>query len=155
MNDLAQRAYFFDAGIRFGCQRCGACCTGAPGIVRVDKKELAAIAAHLGKPAALVADAYLMDWKDGYRVKEAPDGRCFFFDAGCRIYPERPSQCRTFPFWFRLLRSEAGWQRIQRECPGIGKGRHHTKNEILEILTAQLSPANGDAGTGDGHGGQR
>lgn len=41
MNRLDQRSNFFDAGIRFECRRCGACCTGDPGIVRVNERETA------------------------------------------------------------------------------------------------------------------
>ncbi len=47
MNRLDQRSYFFDAGIRFECRRCGACCTGDPGVVRVNEQEIAEIAAYL------------------------------------------------------------------------------------------------------------
>ena len=134
MNPLNQRSYFFDAGIRFTCRRCGGCCTGAPGIVRVANAEIAAIAAYLGQPVSRVVDAYLTAWKDGYRVKEDDDGRCLFFDDGCRLYPVRPNQCRSFPFWFANLRSEARWNAIQAACPGIGTGHHFAKEEILEIL---------------------
>lgn len=135
MNPLDQRAYFFDAGIRFTCRCCGACCTGAPGIVRIDKSRIAAIAHHLDLPVSRVVEQYLVTTEDEYRVREADDGRCLFFENGCRIYSVRPTQCRTFPFWFANLRSEVRWEAIRKECPGIGTGRHYTKNEILDILT--------------------
>jgi Fe-S-cluster containining protein len=135
MRPLDQRSYFFDAGIRFTCRRCGACCTGAPGIVRVDEAEIAAIAAYLGQPISQVVGAYLTAWEGGYRVKEADDGRCLFFENGCRLYPVRPTQCRTFPFWFANLRSEARWNVIQAKCPGIGRGHRYAKEKILEILS--------------------
>jgi hypothetical protein len=138
MNQLDQRPYFFDAGIRFTCRRCGACCTGAPGIVRVSAKETEAIAVHLGEPLSLVIETYLTVWEDGYRIKEADDGRCLFFGDGCRIYPVRPTQCRTFPFWFRNLRSEARWKAIQKECPGIGNGQFYSKADILTLLFDEM-----------------
>lgn len=134
MNPLYQRPYFFDAGIRFQCKRCGACCNGAPGIVRVNEREVAGIAAYLGMSDSGVVDAYLSPRENGYRVREAPDGRCLFFESGCRIYPVRPLQCRTFPFWFANLRSEARWEAVRRECPGIGAGRRYTRTDILDIL---------------------
>lgn len=139
MNRLDQRSYFFDAGIRFTCRRCGACCTGAPGIVRVNAKEAEAIAAHMGQPLSWMIEAYMTVWKDGYRINEASDGRCLFFENGCRVYPVRPTQCRTFPFWFRNLRAEARWTAIQQECPGIGSGQYYSKNDILTILFNSMS----------------
>ena len=134
MSLLSDRSYFFDDGIRFSCLRCGACCTGAPGVVRVSREELKAMTTHLGQPASQVIATYMTDFEDGYRVLEASDGRCLFFENGCRIYPVRPVQCRTFPFWLRNLRSEVNWAAIRKECPGIGKGRHHDREEILAIL---------------------
>jgi len=135
MNPLDQRSYFFDAGIRFACRRCGACCTGDPGVVRVNQREITDIAAYLGMSVSQVVRAFLYRWKNGHSIREESDGRCLFFENGCRIYPVRPKQCRTFPFWLSNLRSEARWKTIRSECPGIGKGRLYTKADILDILS--------------------
>lgn len=134
MHTLDRRSYFFDDGLRFACQRCGACCTGAPGIVRVTPAEIERIAIFSAMPAEELKTSYLTPWESGHRILEWPDGRCRFFDDGCRIYGVRPRQCRTFPFWFSNLRSESRWQSICRACPGIGKGRLFTKTEILDLL---------------------
>lgn len=138
MSLLSDRSYFFDDGIRFSCLRCGTCCTGAPGVVRVSKEELLAMAKHLDQSASQVIANYMTAFEDGYRVLEDGDGRCLFFENGCRIYSVRPVQCRTFPFWLRNLRSEANWAAIRKECPGIGKGRLYAREEILEILEAGM-----------------
>jgi Fe-S-cluster containining protein len=135
MNGLDQRSYFFDEGIRFECQRCGDCCTGDPGVVRVDEGEIADIAAYLGMSASAVVGGFLYPWENGHSIREAGDGRCLFFEGGCRIYPVRPTQCRAFPFWFANLRSEARWNKIHNQCPGIGTGRRYTKSEIMAILS--------------------
>jgi len=135
MNHLDQRSYFFDAGIRFKCRRCGACCTGDPGVVRVNEREIADIAAHIGMPVPAVIDAFLYPWENGHSIRETDDGRCLFFEDGCRIYPVRPLQCRTFPFWFSNLRAETRWNKIYSQCPGIGSGHRYTKNDILGILS--------------------
>lgn len=134
MNHLDQRSYFFDAGIRFECRRCGACCTGDPGVVRVNEREIADIAAFLGMSASAVGDAFLYAWENQQSIKEDGNGRCLFFEDGCRIYPVRPNQCKTFPFWFANLRAEQRWKKIHSQCPGIGSGRLYNKNEILDIL---------------------
>jgi Fe-S-cluster containining protein len=135
MNDLDQRSYFFDAGIRFECRRCGVCCTGDPGVVRVSEREIADIAAYLGTPVSTVVETFLYPWESGHSIKEDGCGRCLFLEDGCRIYPVRPTQCRTFPFWFANLRSEARWHEIHSQCPGIGSGHLYTKHEILKILS--------------------
>jgi len=137
MNELDRHRYFFDSGIRFQCQRCGACCTGAPGVVRVSGEEAIAIADFLGLPVQQTIETFLYPWEDGYSIREADDGRCRFFEDGCRIYAVRPRQCRTFPFWISLLRSEARWDSIRSQCAGIGKGPLYTKGEILDILNLQ------------------
>ncbi len=134
MNQLDQRAYFFDAGIRFECRCCGACCTGDPGVVRVNKRETAEIAAYVGMSISAFGGAFLRPWGNEQRIREAEDGCCLFFEEGCRIYPVRPNQCKTFPFWFANLRAETRWNKIHSQCPGIGSGRLYTKNEILNIL---------------------
>lgn len=135
---LAQRSYFFDNGLRFACQRCGGCCTGAPGVVRVSPTEALAIARYLNISPSPLDQPCLLPWQDGWRLEEQTDGRCVFFDAGCRIYPVRPAQCRWFPFWLQNLRSEANWGRIARQCPGIGKGPLFSKDQILAFV--QKSP---------------
>ena len=134
MNKLDQRPYFFDDGICFECQQCGACCTGAPGVVRVRDHEIAAIATFLDTSIQETIDTLLFPWEDGHSVREDADGRCLFYEDGCRIYPVRPRQCRTFPFWVSILRSEARWNSVRRQCPGIGKGRRYAKGEILAFL---------------------
>ena len=134
MKELDQRPYFFDAGIRFACRQCGSCCTGAPGVVRVQGPEITAIADFLRMPVQDTIDTLLFPWKGGHSVREDEDGRCLFYEDGCRIYPVRPLQCRTFPFWVSILRSEARFDSVRRACPGIGQGRRYSREEILDIL---------------------
>ncbi len=138
MPPLNQHRYFFDQGIRFGCQCCGACCTGAPGIVRVSPPEIDAIAAYLDRPVPWVVEEFVAPWEHGLRIREYDDGRCILYENGCRIYPVRPGQCQTFPFWFVNLRSEARWRTISQNCPGIGTGRRYTRDEILTIVARSM-----------------
>ncbi len=138
MKTLYLRPYFFDDGIHFECARCGACCTGTPGVICVDEDEIQAISKFLDLDAEDFKRQQLYPWKEGFSIKEHPDGRCIYFDKGCRIYPVRPMQCRTFPFWLQNLRSEEKWHKIEKECPGIGKGRLYEKEEILDILKQTL-----------------
>jgi Fe-S-cluster containining protein len=39
--------------------------------------------------------------------------------AGCMIYPVRPMQCRTWPFWDQNLKSGKAWKSASERCPGM------------------------------------
>ncbi|MFO7965045.1 MAG: YkgJ family cysteine cluster protein [Desulfobacterales bacterium] len=134
MEALFKRHYFFDEGIRFACLQCGKCCAGEPGTVYVGNNEIKSISDFLHTPILHVIERYLYPYRDAYSVREDDRGRCLFYENGCRIYPVRPVQCRTFPFWFENLRSELTWRQVEKECPGIGKGTLFSKEEILAIL---------------------
>jgi hypothetical protein len=134
MRDFRQRPYFFDSGIRFECTRCGRCCTGAPGEVRVTHAEIGALSDCLGIPVDQFIPLYCRPAAGGLGLKERPDGSCVFYDGGCRVYSARPSQCRTYPFWLKNLRSEEAWDQTCRACPGIGRGRLFQRSEIIALL---------------------
>jgi len=134
MDMSPHRSYFFDTGLYFECRKCGACCTGSPGIVRVKRDEIEKIARFLSVPVHEFMKKYIYSYGPGYSVREHPDGRCYFFDEKCLVYKVRPIQCRTFPFWFRHLRNEVNWKKISKECPGIGQGKHYTKEKIIDIV---------------------
>ena len=135
---LAQQAYFFDEGLSFECRKCGDCCTGAPGTIYVSRDEIDAIAGHLKIPVKQFCSRYLYPYRDSYSICEDRQGRCLFYNDGCLIYALRPSQCRTFPFWFSNLRSQKRWQQVAVHCPGIGRGRHFSKDEILQIVQTTM-----------------
>lgn len=130
--------YFFDKGLRFTCQRCGKCCTGEPGTVLVSSSELVQIATFLGMSNAAFKREFLYPYKGQYSIKEDDQGNCLFFAQGCQIYPVRPQQCRSYPFWFKLLRSETRWEQEARQCPGIGQGKLYSKEEILELVAESV-----------------
>lgn len=130
---LSQRSYFFDRGLHFGCQRCGTCCTGAPGTIYVGSDEIGPIADQLNISNGQCITKYLFPYKDSFSIREDAQGRCLFFEDECAIYSVRPFQCRSFPFWFDNVRSELRWAKIQRQCPGIGKGRWYSKEEIMAL----------------------
>ena len=132
----APQRTFVDMGLHFECTQCGHCCTGDPGIVYVAPAELAPIAAALGLSTQETIRRYLLPWRDGHTVCEEANGRCLFYDRGCRVYTVRPTQCRTWPFWLSNLRSEERWAKTAKACPGIGRGRCYSHEEILAILSA-------------------
>lgn len=136
LESLAGRGYFFDKGLMFGCTRCGSCCTGEPGIVYITEKEAVLIADFMSIPLDVLTERMLDSFKNGYTAREAENGRCIFYENGCVIYPVRPVQCVTFPFWFQNMRSVAAWEEARVRCPGIGRGRLFSREEIITLIQA-------------------
>jgi len=135
---LDQRPYFFDTGLRFECRRCGVCCTGVPGIIRVGAAESERISEFLKIGLEWFKQKYLFQSGAFQSIREHADGRCLFYENGCKIYPVRPRQCRIYPFWFTILRSEQKWREEAKECAGIGKGRLYTREEILGMVALDI-----------------
>ena len=130
-----------EEGVRFQCQQCGACCSGAPGTVYMTEEEIKHIAAHLHASVDGLKTTYLYPFRDSYSAREEPNGDCIFFrNGGCFIYPVRPEQCRTYPFWIRSFRSDKNWEETTRECPGIGEGPLFSHDEIEKRLAEGNTP---------------
>jgi len=126
---------WFEKGIRFTCTQCGQCCTGAPGVVRVEQTNIQDIAAWLGISPAYFRRKYVYKTDEGLSLKEKENGDCIFFKENkCTIYPVRPGQCRTYPFWFRNMRNAEAWKQTARECPGIGQGEFYDAEEITRRI---------------------
>src|SRR6516165_2359859 len=92
---------WYQEGLRFRCTRCGHCCTGAPGYVWVNDEEIAAIAGHRGDDVDEFRTMHVRQVGSRQSLREKANGDCIFYDKyqGCTIYPVRPKQCRTWPFW--------------------------------------------------------
>jgi Fe-S-cluster containining protein len=125
-------APLYQDGLRFECTRCGKCCSGFPGFVWVNEEELRGIAEFLGEPLDEVIGLYtrLLNGKRTLRDRLSDD--CIFYEAGqgCTIYPVRPRQCRTWPFWESNVLSPEAWERTQQVCPGSGHGELIPAEEI-------------------------
>lgn len=132
-------------GLRFRCTACGYCCTGAPGFVFVTREEITRIAAFLGRSDGWLPDRYLRKVGTRYSLTEhRGSGDCCFLEdhgttRGCAIYPVRPLQCRTWPFWPRNLRSPEAWAAAADGCPGMNRGRHYAAALIDRICGARRS----------------
>jgi Fe-S-cluster containining protein len=127
---------WYQSGLRFTCTQCGDCCTGEPGFVWVDEAELAAIAAFLGDPINEVRGLMTRATMRGRALREKANGDCVFYekDKGCTIYPARPAQCRTWPFWESNLASPETWRQTCEVCPGSGRGELIPAEEITRRL---------------------
>ncbi len=116
---------WYQDGLRFQCVQCGACCTGAPGFVWVNKEEIAALAAALRLDADEFERRYVRRVGIRKSLIELPGGDCVFFhreSCTCQVYQERPRQCRTWPFWGSNVATPAAWREMCEHCPGGNRG---------------------------------
>ena len=127
---------WYAGGLPFTCTRCGDCCTGAPGFVWVTDDELETIANHLGQPFAEVRALYSRKARGRQTLREKANGDCVFFERnkGCTIYPVRPPQCRTWPFWDSNVETPEAWKKTCEQCPGSGQGELIPVEEISRRL---------------------
>lgn len=120
-------------GLRFECTRCGHCCGGAPGHVWVDDAEIAGLAERLELSEEEFRRRYTLKVPGyGISLTETDDFDCIFYDRskGCTVYEDRPRQCRTWPFWGKILTSPRTWEIEARDCPGMNQGRRWSAEEI-------------------------
>ena len=116
---------WYQEGLRFECTQCGNCCTGAPGVVWITEEEMQEIADYRGISIGELRIHHTRLSRGRLTLREFANGDCTFFDGQtrrCTIYPVRPKQCRTWPFWNSNLENPEAWQEAQADCPGMGKG---------------------------------
>jgi uncharacterized protein len=122
---MAEQVPWYHNGLRFQCTQCGNCCTGAPGVVWVTDEEIRAIAEYRNISTGEMRIHHTRLVGSRVTLREYANGDCIFLDAGtrkCTIYPVRPAQCRSWPFWNSNLESPEHWTRAQGVCPGMGQG---------------------------------
>jgi len=135
---------WYGDGLSFKCTMCGNCCTGPQGFVWFDEAEGKAMAKFLGMTEhdfyAKHCKKKLGRWTlDEVRL---PNGNydCVFLDrddkgkALCGIYPVRPTQCRTWPFWDSNLTSKKAWDASAKGCPGMAHGGNFVPTEQIRVI---------------------
>lgn len=111
---------FWKGGIRFECQGTGRCCVSRGRHLRVS--TLAFTKKYCSKT-------------DGFFHLKQVQGPCEFLKGtSCGAYEARPAQCRTWPFWPENMNARVWTQEVKAFCPGVGKGRLYTAEEIQAIL---------------------
>lgn len=112
---------WYKEGLRFECTGCGQCCTGSPGYVWVSEEDIQAIADYLAMPVDVFMKRFLK--KEGNRyslIEKSSSFDCIFLEGKrCTIYPVRPTQCSTFPWWPSLLQNSEAWNNAASCCEGI------------------------------------
>jgi Fe-S-cluster containining protein len=164
----ADKSPWYADGLDFTCTTCGNCCTGGPGYVFVSDEEISRVAAHLNLGVPAFKKQYCRKVLGRVSLKEVrrPNGLhdCVFLtelpaeplgrdlEPGepvplgrrvCGIYPVRPLQCRTWPFWPENLADRSAWDRAAKGCPGMNRGgRHFERERVEELRDTKDWPAN-------------
>ena len=127
---------WYHKGLRFECTQCGLCCSGEPGYVWVEKDEIRAMADNMEMSVKAFEKKFVRKVGTEKSLREYPDGDCILLDPEkrtCMVYADRPTQCRTWPFWDSNLESKKTWKETCDACPGSGKGKlyslEHVENE--------------------------
>ncbi|MFT5732000.1 MAG: Fe-S-cluster containining protein [Planctomycetota bacterium] len=136
---------WYEAGLPFDCTACGNCCksNGDYAHVYLREEEVGAIADYLNLDPVLFLREQLVV-EDGWISLQADLPQCQFLTAEgrCGIYPVRPIQCRTWPFWEINLKEETWRGDVNKICPGSrdsdteARGELHPPERIEAIAKA-------------------
>jgi len=155
---------WYEGGLQFTCTQCGNCCTGGPGYVWASDVEIRRLAEYLKLSVKEVVEQFcrridgrisfterrnqgnydcifLKEEKVERPASNGTDEKIIHTKRMCTVYPVRPLQCRTWPFWPELLSSLESWNRAARRCPGMNVGRKYSLPQITEIRDAKDWPA--------------
>jgi uncharacterized protein len=160
---------WYAGGLKFTCSQCGNCCTGGPGYVWISREEIVRLAEYLKITPEETVEKYCRKLGGRFSLKEkrGPGGYdCIFLTEveadpgppgrelakgeqvplkrrGCSVYPVRPLQCRTWPFWPENLESRRRWDEAAVRCHGMNHGgRSFTRERVESIRDAQDWPDN-------------
>ena len=131
---------FYEKGLKFECQGSGKCCVTREGYgyVYVTLQDRRRFAKHLGITTARFTQDYCRKTNGFFHLIDGADGNCKFLkDKRCSAYEARPTQCRTWPFWPENMNAKAWKKEIASFCPGVGKGRTWSKEEIETQVNEQ------------------
>ena len=134
---------WYAMGLHFECMQCGGCCSGPDeGYIWLTKPEIKLIADFLKITEGQLRKKYIE--RVGMRttiLEHAGTKDCIFLRndgrKGCTIYPVRPNQCRTWPFWASNLTSSNSWNRAAQNCPGVNRGRAYDVAQVKKIKAAK------------------
>lgn len=162
-SDSTTKPWYAD-GLRFTCTQCGNCCTGGPGYVWISEEEVARLAEFLELSVEETLERHCRRVGDRISLREHRT-RSGLYDCNflkeieatrevegqtvrytkriCEIYPVRPLQCRTWPFWPENLTSEKAWQVASKKCPGMNdaEGKRYSLRQIEDLRDAKDWPA--------------
>jgi uncharacterized protein len=123
---------FWKDGIRFECQGSGQCCVARNGYgyVYLNIEDRRRFAKHFKISTGAFTRKYCKKTNGWFHLSDFK-GACQFLDGKrCTTYEARPNQCRTWPFWPEVMNAKTWNREVAAFCPGVGKGRLYTAQEI-------------------------
>ena len=101
------------------------------------------MAQSLDMPTSVFTKKHCQKTEGVYHLADGVEGRCLFLEGKqCGVYEGRPTQCRTWPFWPEVMNAKTWKKEVKAFCPGVGKGRTWTKEEIEQNLKLQEQSEN-------------
>jgi uncharacterized protein len=127
---------FYRDGLRFQCQGEGRCCVtrGRYGYVYLSFSDRRRLAAHFNMSTTEFTAKFTKKTDGLYELKYTGKDCPFLRNNRCAVYAARPWQCRTWPFWPENMDRNIWEQEIAARCPGVGKGKLYSAEEIEEVL---------------------
>jgi len=121
--------------VQFKCQDCCSNCCKTGGVVLISEEDVTKISKYL----KISRDEFYKKFtkeegKKIYLIDREIDDCIFLKNDKCSIYPVRPIQCKTFPFWPQNVKSEKRWNMVMNECPGIGEGKEYSRQDIEKVF---------------------
>jgi Fe-S-cluster containining protein len=147
MSEVEKKTEWWRAGVQFQCQGSGQCCTshGEFGYVFMTLEDRKRMAKVLKMRTGEFTKKYCE--KTGgihHLIEEKGKPDCMFLRGKrCGVYEGRPTQCRTWPFWPEVMEAKAWKKDVVEFCPGVGKGKVWSGDEIEKILNEQIKSEKG------------
>ena len=96
------------------------------------------MAKHLGFTTSQFTRKYCSKTDGIHHLIDGENEQCIFLDdKKCSVYEGRPTQCRTWPFWPEVMGAKTWKKEVASFCPGIGKGKLWSKEDIQKALREQ------------------
>jgi len=138
LNVIKDENIWYKQGLKFKCTECGKCCTGPNGYTWLNEDEIESISKFLKiSKKEFLAKYVRLAYGRLSLIDANKEGDCIFLKNNkCGIYPVRPKQCKTFPWWPALVENEKAWEDLKEYCEGIDHpdGKHYSFQEIQENL---------------------
>jgi Fe-S-cluster containining protein len=127
-------------GVQFQCQGSGKCCVshGEFGYVYLTREDRQRMAKVLKLTTREFMAKHCQKENGFWILKAIDNGDCRFLEnKKCSVYDGRPTQCRTWPWWPEVMNAKSWSKDVSSFCPGVGKGRVWSEEEITNHLREQ------------------
>jgi Fe-S-cluster containining protein len=126
---------------RFSCTQCSHCCRYDSGYVFLSQADLSTLVhfTQMSEEQFLEQYCRVVAYNNEQRLSliETKKFDCIFWKEelqGCSVYPARPLQCQTYPFWSGIIATQASWNAEAQNCLGMNQGAVYSADEVQRFL---------------------